>query len=508
MEAPVEILRADGVVKRFGGVVALDGVNLSVAKGEIRGLIGPNGSGKTTLFNVITGYELPTEGSVSLMGKRIADGKPHERSRLGIARTFQHIELFKGMTVLENVVVATQVRSRADLAGVLAALPSTRSEERGFRERAERELAFVGIGDLKDSLAQGLSYGQQRLVEIARALATDPVILLLDEPAAGMNPTEKRNLAELIRKIRSRGITIILIEHDMKMVADLADRITVLDCGKELAEGSPQEIQADAAVVAAYLGGGQHSPAAARAENKAGTGGVALALSGVDTYYGAVHVLKNVSFSVGKGELVALIGANGAGKTTLLRTISGMLAPRAGSIEYEGQRIDGIASDRLVRRGLVHVPEGRGIFPALTVRENIRMGAFLRKDKRGIADDVERALELFPRLRERIGQAGGSLSGGEQQMLAIARALLSKPRLLLLDEPSMGLSPKLVEEVLEVVRKIHETGQTIVLVEQNAKAALSVADRAFVLEVGEIVLSGRASELLDDPKVKAAYLGG
>ncbi|MFZ2635861.1 MAG: ABC transporter ATP-binding protein [Rectinemataceae bacterium] len=233
-----------------------------------------------------------------------------------------------------------------------------------------------------------------------------------------------------------------------------------------------------------------------------------LSLNNIDGCYGAVHVLKNITFSVARGEFVALIGANGAGKTTLLKTISGMLPPRSGSIEYEGQRIEHMSSDRLVRRGLVHVPEGRGIFPALTVRENIMMGAFLRKDKAGIAADYEHVLDLFPRLRERIGQQGGSLSGGEQQMLAIARALMSKPKLLLLDEPSMGLSPKLVEEVLEVVRKIHEEGRTVLLVEQNAKAALNVADRAFVIETGELVLEGSASDLLHNPKVKNAYLGG
>ncbi|MEN6363686.1 MAG: ATP-binding cassette domain-containing protein [Rectinema sp.] len=509
MNRPVDILRAQNVTKRFGGVHALDGVDFTVAKGEIRGLIGPNGSGKTTLFNVLTGYVAPTSGSIELLGRSVTSKKPHELSRSGIARTFQHIELFKGMTVLENITVAAQCRSRARLFGVLARLPAVNAEEKAFKDRAEKELIFVGIDTLKDSIAQDLAYGQQRLVEIARALATDPEILLLDEPAAGMNPTEKQTLAALIRKIRDRGITVILIEHDMKMVVNLADRITVLDCGKKLAEDGPREIQENKAVIEAYLGGNIKMQAAESkyAGVSAGEKPV-LSLNNIDGCYGAVHVLKNITFSVARGEFVALIGANGAGKTTLLKTISGMLPPRSGSIEYEGQRIEHMSSDRLVRRGLVHVPEGRGIFPALTVRENIMMGAFLRKDKAGIAADYEHVLDLFPRLRERIGQQGGSLSGGEQQMLAIARALMSKPKLLLLDEPSMGLSPKLVEEVLEVVRKIHEEGRTVLLVEQNAKAALNVADRAFVIETGELVLEGSASDLLHNPKVKNAYLGG
>ncbi|MDY4610216.1 MAG: ABC transporter ATP-binding protein [Sphaerochaetaceae bacterium] len=233
-----------------------------------------------------------------------------------------------------------------------------------------------------------------------------------------------------------------------------------------------------------------------------------LSLDHINTYYGAAHILKDITFSVKAGEFVALIGANGAGKTTLLRTISGMITPKFGKISYEGFDITAVPVYKLVAEGVIHVPEGRGIFPQLTVRENIMMGAYLRKDKNDIEKDYEYALSLFPRLQERIAQLGGSLSGGEQQMLAIARAMMARPKLLLLDEPSMGLSPRYTEEVFKVVSRIHADGQTVVLVEQNAKAALSVADRAFVIEVGSIVLEGPAQKLLQDPKVRAAYLGG
>nr|WP_223292833.1 ABC transporter ATP-binding protein [Breznakiella homolactica] len=239
-----------------------------------------------------------------------------------------------------------------------------------------------------------------------------------------------------------------------------------------------------------------------------GSAGTLLKLTNVDTYYGAAHILKDISFSVAEGEFLALIGANGAGKTTLLKTISGLLVPKNGTVEYQNMPVNGVAPFKLVGRGMIHVPEGRGIFPQLSVKENIMMGAFLRNDKAEIEKDYEYALSLFPRLKERITQFGGSLSGGEQQMLAIARAMMARPRMLLLDEPSMGLSPKFTEEVFKVIQKISRDGQTIILVEQNAKAALGVADRAFVIEVGQIVLEGKASELLSNPKVKSAYLGG
>lgn len=234
-----------------------------------------------------------------------------------------------------------------------------------------------------------------------------------------------------------------------------------------------------------------------------------LSVENLHVSYGAIRALHGISFHVNEGEIVTLIGANGAGKSTTLRAISGLLPVDQGHIRYEGKDITNASADQIVRMGIVHVPEGRKIFAPLTVRENLEMGAFTRKDKREIEKSMEFVFNLFPRLRERAEQMGGTLSGGEQQMLAVARALMAKPRLLLMDEPSMGLAPILVEEIFEVIQRLNrEEGVTILLVEQNAHMALSVAHRGYVLETGTIQLEGTAEELRTNPRVREAYLGG
>jgi branched-chain amino acid transport system ATP-binding protein len=230
-----------------------------------------------------------------------------------------------------------------------------------------------------------------------------------------------------------------------------------------------------------------------------------LEVAELEVSYGAIKAIKGISFHVDQGEIVALLGANGAGKTTTQKTISGMLRPSAGTIRFEGQRIDGIPAHRLIALGICHVPEGRHVFPRMSVRENLEMGAF--RFKKPDPDMLARVLGIFPRLQERINQIGGTLSGGEQQMLAIGRALMGKPQLLLLDEPSMGLAPQMVAQIFEIVREINSQGVTVLLVEQNAAQALALADRGYVLETGELVLQGSGDELLADDRVRAAYLG-
>lgn len=232
-----------------------------------------------------------------------------------------------------------------------------------------------------------------------------------------------------------------------------------------------------------------------------------LDVKDLNVYYGAIHALHGISFDIKQGEIVTLIGANGAGKSTTLRAVSGLIRPRSGSVTFQGQNITLTPAEQIVRMGISHVPEGRKIFAPLTVRENLEMGAYTRSDRAEIQQSMERVFASFPRLKERINQLGGTLSGGEQQMLATGRGLMSRPNLLLLDEPSMGLSPLLVEEIFRIIVEINKQGTSILLVEQNALMALSIAHRAYVLETGRVVLSGDAKELAENPHVRSAYLG-
>ena len=233
-----------------------------------------------------------------------------------------------------------------------------------------------------------------------------------------------------------------------------------------------------------------------------------LHVDDLNVYYGSIHAVKGISFDVEEGEIVTLIGANGAGKSTTLNTVAGLLKPREGKVEFEGESLLGIPPHTIVSTGMALCPEGRRGFLQMSVRENLEMGAFTRRDSAEIADSLEMVFDRFPRLKEREGQSAGTLSGGEQQMLAMGRALMSKPRLLMLDEPSMGLAPILVQEIFNIIKSLHETGTTVLLVEQNARMALSVADRAYVLETGRVSMSGNAADLANDDRVKQAYLGG
>src|SRR6478735_6203449 len=421
------VLRVAGISKRFGGLQALSDVGLTITRGQVYGLIGPNGAGKTTFFNVITGLYTPDSGSFELAGNPYKPSAVHEVAKAGIARTFQNIRLFADMTALENVMVGRHVRTHSGLIGAVFRTPKFKAEEAAIRARAQELLDYVGIGKYAEFKARTLSYGDQRRLEIARALATDPQLIALDEPAAGMNATEKVMLRELIDRIRKDNRTILLIEHDVKLVMGLCDRVTVLDYGKQIAEGTPAEVQRNEKVIEAYL------------------------VAGLRVSYGGIQAVKGVSFEVMEGELVSLIGANGAGKTTTLKAITGTQAAAGGEIDFMGRSIRGQGPWDLVKQGLVMVPEGRGVFARMTITENLQMGAFVRNDVKEIAADVERVFAIFPRLKERRHQLAGTMSGGEQQMLAMGRALMARPKVLLLDEPSMGLSPIMVDKIFEVV---------------------------------------------------------
>jgi ABC-type branched-subunit amino acid transport system ATPase component len=525
---------------RFGGVVSLNDVSMRMYRGEILAVIGPNGAGKTSLFNSLTGVYTPQDGTIMLSGRPGAEPvsvigkKTHVISHLGVARTFQNIRLFPALTALENVKIGVETRQKSGPIAAMLGMPWQRREEKLSTAASVALLKDVGLFERANDLAGSLAYGEQRRLEIARALGTDPGVLLLDEPAAGTNPNEKRDLATLINRVNSeRGISVLLIEHDMKLVMSIAHRIVVLNFGSKIAEGTPQAIQTDPTVIAAYLGSSTedaeeqakdqpelhlidtsgsaaphtepHARDLSAAPESGSQGTPLLHVDDIEVRYGAIRALKGVSFNVVEGEIVALLGANGAGKTTTQKTVSGMLRPTLGSITYDGKRIDGIPAHELIGLGICHVPEGRHVFPRMSVAENLEMGAY--RFRSTSQSDLARVLEMFPRLQERIKQIAGTLSGGEQQMLAIARALMGKPRLILLDEPSMGLAPLIVAQIFEIIEEINRQGVTVLLVEQNAAQALAIANRGYVLETGEIVLQGTGRELLADDRVRAAYLG-
>lgn len=508
------LLQLEDVSVYFGGLQALGRVSLSIPKGVTAAVIGPNGAGKTTLFDVISGLRSPHAGRISFAGEDITGRSPVLVARLGMARTFQNLRLFPNMNVLENVMAGRHRHERAGFVSSALGLPGQRREERRSRERSLEVLALVGLADYAEWSAVALPYGRQRLVEVARALATEPDLLLLDEPAAGMNAAERGELIEKIAAIREGGVTVLIVEHDMNLVMGISDQVSVLDHGSLISEGAPKKVREHPAVIEAYLGvrGGRarklddDADKVTRAE--AGTlGNGALEVSGVSVCYGSISAVRNVSFRVDEGRIVALLGANGAGKSTLLRALSGTIPLAAGHVRFGGKEITGLSAPLIVAAGISHVPEGRHVFPTLSVQDNLLLGAYRRRDRDGMREDRDYVYELFPVLAERRNQSAGTLSGGEQQMLAIGRALMNHPRLLLLDEPSMGLAPQVVERIFEILAALNKGGLTLLMVEQNAEMALSIADEALVLQTGEVALMGSAAELLRDERILLTYLG-
>jgi ABC-type branched-subunit amino acid transport system ATPase component len=352
-------------------------------------------------------------------------------------------------------------------------------------------------------------------------------LLILDEPAAGMNPSEKQGIRELIERLNKDGLTILLIDHDMQLVMGVCDRVAVLNFGRKIADGTPEEVSTDAGVIKAYLGTGSEreatsapgatgveAVAAAEAQARVSSRPAAepadsiLDVHELTVSYGSVNAVRGASLRVAAGEIVALIGANGAGKTTILSALSGLIRPTSGTAVFDGLDLTTAKPSAIVRHGLVHVPEGREIFGRQTVLENLELATWARHDRVAATTQIASVMKRFPILGERRHMRAGTLSGGEAQMLAIARGLLGKPRLLLLDEPSLGLAPQMVDEVFAAIKEIHGEGTTILLVEQNALRALAIADRAYVLETGRIQLTGSGDDLLHNPAVRRAYLGG
>ena len=498
--AGVPALECRGISKVFGGVKAVDEVSLAIEAGQIHGLIGPNGAGKSSLINLLSGLLPPDDGSVSLDGVDITSASVENRTERGLVRTFQQLRAFRTFTVEEALAVSSRSR-RAISANI---------------DRSDLVEEF-GIAALLQRRIDELPYGLQKILNLALVSLADPKVLLLDEPFAGVFKGDVERLSSVIRRFARRGTAIVLVEHDIEAVMSLCERIAVLATGRIIFSGTPEEVRGSTDVKRVYLGsrGDSRSVASPRlgvppaAEGVPQTEridqGYVLQVQGLTAGYGKSTVLRGVDLTVRRGEVVALVGPNGAGKTTLLKAIAGLLKKSQAEITFGGKRIERLSPHALVRLGLTYVPEGREVFGQLTVEENLWLGAFSVPGRR--EDRMTTLLELFPQLRARLRIRAGRLSGGEQQMLAIARGLMSEPKLLLIDEPTLGLAPVMVEQLGLWLSEVRERlGTTLMIVEQSAKLATDLSDHMYVLVDGQ-VRGERTSSTFSEDELLALYFG-
>lgn len=439
-----------------------------------------NGAGKTTLVDAVTGL-VKASGSVRFGGEELLGRPVHRIARLGIGRTFQTATVFEELTVLQNL----------DIAAGAGRGPLTMLRRRkGVPEEVTRALETTGLTALRDRPAGVLAHGQKQWLEIGMLLVKDVRLLLLDEPVAGMSHDEPEATGRLLRRI-SEDRTVVVIEHDMDFMRSFARSVSVLHAGKVLSEGSVTEVQADARVQEVYLGRASEPEPETRAGRRPRRrGGVRpmLQIQSVRAGYDRTTVLHGVTVEVPKDGVAAVLGHNGAGKSTLLRTVMGLLPASAGTVLLDGEDITRLAPHKRVARGVAYVPQGQQSFPHLTTAENLRLVADGRPDGQ---EAVAEALDLFPVLRELSGRRAGLLSGGQRQQLAIARALVTRPRLLLLDEPTEGIQPSVVAEIEETILALtRRGGLSVLLVEQHVGFAMRAAQRYYVLEAGRVTSSG------------------
>jgi branched-chain amino acid transport system ATP-binding protein len=493
-------LKVEQITISFGGVKAVNNVDFVARSGTITSIIGPNGAGKTTLLNLLAGFYTAESGSVYLGQLDLTGKNSLEIVRAGLSRTFQTTRLFDSLSVLDNLKVGY---TGDRLGNILTALLGRKQKTKPPLETKLIELlAFVGYQDNIHARADSLAFGDRRLVEIARALATSPQIILLDEPAAGLGEQQKDRLARLLRCLANSGIKVIVIEHDINLVMEISDRIVVLDRGRVICDDTPVRVRNNQRVLEAYLGVTQDQIAPPLSNSTTPI----LAVENLTAGYGQLQVLQAVSLEVRQGELVAVVGANGAGKTTLLKSIAQLVKARSGRVLFRGENLTKLLPQQLANQGVVLIPEGRQVFTQLSVLDNLRLGAFHRQDTQ-IEPDIDMMLERFPALKALRNQQAGLLSGGEQQMLAIARGLMAKPQVLLLDEPSLGLAPQLVVSLYAALASLCEEGISILLVDQMAQLAFSVAHRLYILETGKIIQTGTPDKLSQDSAIINAYLG-
>jgi ABC-type branched-subunit amino acid transport system ATPase component/ABC-type branched-subunit amino acid transport system permease subunit len=485
------VLNVEAVSKHFGGIRAVTGASLTIEAGQIHALIGPNGAGKTTLFNLVSGLYVPDNGTVELNGRNIQAQQPYNIAQQGLARSFQITNLFRTLSIYENLRLSLQARhpARFNIWRDIDSYPEIHAETAEL-------IKFLGLEGIEEISGGDLSYGGQRLVDLGIALGSKPQVLLLDEPLAGLAAAERDRVSNLVKNIAS-NIPVLIVEHDIDRILGFSQRVTVMNQGEVLMAGTPDEVRADRRVQEIYTGTGT-PPVTGRAADTV-QGAQVLKIEAVNTFYGKSHILNDVSLDVREGEIVALLGRNGAGKSTLLKSLAGLVPPASGTIEFEGHNIAGLPAPDIARLGIGYVPQGRGLFAGMTVAENLALGRLARKTdgSKGVVWDEDKIFDYFPRLKERMNVPADFLSGGEQQMAAVARALSGNVNLLLLDEPFEGLAPSVVQELFRVFDQLRRHC-AIIIVEHNLDLVLALADRVFVLERGVVFHQGPAEPLLTD----------
>ena len=477
------------ITKRFPGVVALKDMSIGIRPGEIHGLIGENGAGKSTLIKVLTGVHTPEEGEIFVDGQKVVFKNPVQSREAGIACVYQELNIVKQLPVTDNVFMGRAVKK-----GLLLDYPRMHAE-------AEEALKTLGHPEINVHLECGkLGVGQQQMVEIAKAVSLDAKLIIMDEPTSSLGKEEIEQLMETVRGLKAKGVAILFVSHKLEELFELCDRVTVMRDGEHIITEDTVNLTEDS-LINAMVGRTLDNLYPKEFGTK---GEVWLEAKGLNE----AGVLHDVSFKAHAGQITGFAGLVGAGRTETMRAVVGADKLASGEIPYDGNLSSKMEAHKIVRLGLAQVPEGRRVFSGLTVQQNLSMGAYTRHDgKDAIQSDYDMVFDLLPRLKERRNQPAGTLSGGEQQMLAVGRALMCKPKILLLDEPSMGLSPLLVKEIFKIIRDINRQGVTVLLVEQNAKMALDIANRAYVLETGTIKMEGEATELANNIEVRKAYLG-
>lgn len=492
------ILEAQNIVRHFGGIKAVQGVDIAVKDRTLHALIGPNGAGKTTAFNLLSGMFPPDSGTVQFRGARIGGETPEAIAQAGIGRSFQITNLFPALSVEENIRLAVQAR---DPHRFNVWLP-TRSLSQVNAETAEM-VRYLGVAGIEGAEAGSLSYGGQRLLDMGIALSTAPRILLLDEPLAGLAAAERVRIGNIIKRISS-DLPVLLVEHDIDRVFELADYVTVMNEGRVLLDGTVEDARSSKKVQEVYIGSGSATVAAKPRESAVQPDNL-LTLKDVNTFYGKSHIINNVSLDLNRGEIIALLGRNGAGKSTLLKTITGIAPARSGSMMLAGQELIGKSSAEISRLGVGYVPQGRGLFAGMTVAQNLELGRLKRRTGNGMHWELERIYEYFPRIRERLDSPADYLSGGEQQMVAVARAMYGDVRVLLLDEPFEGLAPAVVEQLFEVFDRLRRD-VSIIIVDHHLDLALALSDKTVALERGAVIHTGPSADLRDDLDLRRKVL--